>query len=153
MTSTLQRPETSKKRGPIEIIEGKNVRVPIYDAGDGKVLLAYYADGKRKLVKCQNRETGRQRAKEIIQQLVKGSAHVRTISVKEAALLDFCMSALGPLAIPLSEAIREFVDAREGFEGGERICFVGGGFGFLHPGKPKATDSSKGIFRSGGGVS
>jgi integrase len=26
--------------------------------------------------------------------------------------LDFCMSALGPLAIPLSEAIREFVDAR-----------------------------------------
>ena len=113
MISSLQRPESAKKRGPVEIVEGKNVRIPIYDAGNRKVLLAYYADGKRKLVKCQNREVGRQRAKEIIQQLVKGSAHVRTISAREAALLDFCMSALSPLAIPLSEAIREFVDARK----------------------------------------
>jgi hypothetical protein len=112
MISSLQRPESAKKRGPIEIVEGKNVRIPIYDAGNRKVLLAYYADGKRKLVKCQNREVGRQRAKEIIQQLVKGSAHIRTTSAREAALLDFCMSALGPLAISLSEAIREFVDAR-----------------------------------------
>lgn len=113
MKSNSKGKKSVKKRGPIEIVEGRNTRIPIYDAGDGKVLLAYYADGKRKLAKCQDRESGRKRAKEIIEQLVAGSAHVRTISAKEAALLDFCLTALSPIGIPLSEAIREFVDTRK----------------------------------------
>jgi integrase len=102
-----------KKRGALEIVEAKNTRVPIYDAGEGRVLLAYYADGKRRMVKCQNLKAGRKRAKEIIEQLVDGAAHVRTVTAKEAALLDFCVSVLGPLRIPLSEAVREFADARK----------------------------------------
>ena len=54
------------KRGPLELIEGKNTRIPMYDAGDGKVLLAYYVEGRRNLVKCQSLEAGRKRAKQII---------------------------------------------------------------------------------------
>jgi hypothetical protein len=54
------------KRGPLEVVEGKNTRIPMYDAGEGKVLLAYYAEGRRKLVKCQSLEAGRKRARQII---------------------------------------------------------------------------------------
>ena len=43
-----------KKRGPVEVIQGKNTRIPIYDAGAGKYIAAYYAEGKRKLVKFQS---------------------------------------------------------------------------------------------------
>lgn len=32
-------------RGPVEIVEGKNARIPIYDAGKGRVIVAYYAEG------------------------------------------------------------------------------------------------------------
>ncbi len=57
-------PEVEKeRRGPLEIIEGKNARIPIYDAGEGKVILAYYAEGKRKLVKCQSLQAGKSAGK------------------------------------------------------------------------------------------
>ena len=39
MVSSLQRPESAKKRGPIEIVEGKNVRIPIFDAGNRRCCL------------------------------------------------------------------------------------------------------------------
>ena len=113
MSAMTEAKVNGKKRGPLDIVEAKNIRIPIYDAGEGRVLLAYYADGKRRMVKCQNLKAGRQRAKEIIEQLVDGAAHIRTVSAKEAALLDFCVSALGPLRVPLSEAVREFADARK----------------------------------------
>lgn len=111
-TVSKRRPGDKKARGPIETVEAKSTSIPIYDAGRGRVLLAYYASGKRKLVKCQSLDAGRKRAREIIEQLVDGGAHVRAVTAKEAALLDFCVSALGPLQISLSEAIREFADAR-----------------------------------------
>jgi len=125
MSSSLKCPELAEKRGPIEIVEGKNTHIPIYNAGEGKVILAYYAEGQRKMVKCRSLEAGRKRAKEIIEQLVAGSAHVRTVTAKEAALLNFCVSALDPLGTSLSEAIREFVDARKILkEAGESASLV-----------------------------
>jgi hypothetical protein len=41
-------------------------RIPIYEAGAGKVLLAYSAGGMRKLVKWKSLEAGRKPAKDIL---------------------------------------------------------------------------------------
>ena len=113
MSKTCKASGKKLKRGPIEVYEGKTARIPIYDAGDGKVLLSYYAGGKRKLVKCSGLVEGRKKSKELADQLADGVAHVRPISAKQAALLEFCNEMLTPLRINLSEAIREFVDSRK----------------------------------------
>ena len=60
----IQRQE--RKAWTLGTHRGKNTRIPMYDAGDGKVLLAYYVEGRRNLVKCQSLEAGRKRAKQII---------------------------------------------------------------------------------------
>jgi hypothetical protein len=67
------------KRGSLELIEGKNTRIPMYDAGDGKVLLAYYVEGRRILVKCQSLEAGRKSAKQIMEDLTSGTGAQRTL--------------------------------------------------------------------------
>ncbi len=125
MSKTSKASGKKLKRGPIEVYEGKTARIPIYDAGDGKVLLSYYAAGKRKLVKCCGLVEGRKKAKELADQLADGVAHVRPVSAKQAALLEFCNEMLTPLRINLSEAIREFVDSRKiMFQMSERASLV-----------------------------
>ena len=113
MSRELKKSEKRKKKGPLEIYEGKTARIPIYDAGNGKVLLSYYAKGHRKLVKCSGMVEARKRAKEIADQLADGVAHVRTVTAQQAALLEFCNEMLTPLRVNLSEAVREFVDSRK----------------------------------------
>lgn len=97
--------------GPLEIIEGKNVRVPIYSAGEGKVILAYYAEGKRKLVKCQSLEAGRTRAKEIIGGLTSGNAHAASFTVRQTAAINEAIEILRPTGVALTEAARQFAEA------------------------------------------
>ena len=55
--------KTKAARGPIETIESKGVKIPLYDAGDGKVIISFYVEGKRKLVKCKSVEAARVEAK------------------------------------------------------------------------------------------
>ena len=105
--------KSAGKRGPLEIVESKNISVPMYDAGNGKVLLAYYAEGKRKLVKCKNRESGRKRAKELIEELASGSAHVATFTPKEAAAVNTAVDILRPHDIALTEAARQIAEANQ----------------------------------------
>lgn len=105
--------ESSEKRGPLEVVESKGVRIPIYDAGNGKVLLSYYAEGKRKLVKCKNHESGRKRAKELVEELAKGTAHVAAFTPKEAAVVNAAVDILHPLDIGLAEAARQVATAKE----------------------------------------
>jgi len=113
MSKTPKASKGKNKRGPIEIYGGKTARIPIYDAGNGKVLLSYYAKGQRRLVKCSGLVEARKRAKEIADQLADGVAHVRTVTAQQAALLEFCNEMLSPLRVNLSEAVREFVDSRK----------------------------------------
>lgn len=98
-------------RGPVEIIEGKNARIPIYDAGEGKVILAYYAEGKRKLVKCQSLEAGRTRAKEIIGSLTSGNAHAASFTVRQTAAINEAIEILQPTRVAFTEAARQFAEA------------------------------------------
>lgn len=105
-------PKAKKEtRGPLEIVEGKNARIPIYDAGDGKVILAYYAEGKRKLVKCQSLPAGKSRAKEIIEKLTTGNAHVESFTVRQTAAINEAIEILQPTRVTLTEAARQFADA------------------------------------------
>ncbi len=105
--------KNSVKRGPLDIVEAKNIRIPLYDAGNGKVLLAYYAEGHRKLVKCKSVDDGRRRAKELIQELASGTAHVGTLTPKEAAAVNTAVDLLRPHDIPLTEAARQIAAANE----------------------------------------
>jgi len=95
----------------VEIVEGKNARIPIYDAGDGKVILTYYAEGKRKLVKCQSLQAGRARAKEIIGELATGNAHVESFTVRQTAAINEAIEILQPTRVTLTEAARQFAEA------------------------------------------
>jgi hypothetical protein len=99
------------KRGPLEVVEGKNTRIPMYDAGEGKVLLAYYAEGRRKLVKCQSLEAGRKRAKEIIESLTSGNAHVGNFTARQTAAINDAVEILRSTNVSLTEAARQFAEA------------------------------------------
>jgi integrase len=99
------------KRGPLEVVEGKNTRIPMYDAGEGKVLLAYYAEGRRKLVKCQSLEAGRKRAKEIIESLTSGNAHVGNFTARQTAAINDAVEILRPTGVSFTEAARQFAEA------------------------------------------
>ena len=66
----MKRPRNAtkaKERGPVEIIKEKTSSIPIYDAGGGRYIAAYYAEGKRRLVKFKSLEAAKAGAKEIIQ--------------------------------------------------------------------------------------
>ena len=103
----------AKKRGPVEVIQGKNTRIPIYDAGAGKYIAAYYAEGKRKLVKFQSLEAAKRGAKEIIEKLTTGIAHVATFTPKQTAAINDAADALRPTGVTLTEAARQFAEAHK----------------------------------------
>ena len=105
------------KRGPLELVEGRNTRIPIYDAGEGKVLLAYYVEGRRKLVKCQSLEAGKKRAKQIIEDLTSGSAHVGNFTARQTAVINDAVEILRPTGVSLTEAARQFAEAHRLLEG------------------------------------
>jgi hypothetical protein len=102
----------TKKRGPVEVIQGKNTRIPIYDAKAGKFIAAYYAEGKRKLVKFQSLEAAKRGAKEIIEKLTTGIAHVATFTPKQTAAINDAADILKPTGVTLTEAVRQFAEAQ-----------------------------------------
>jgi integrase len=83
----------------------------MYDAGDGKVLLAYYVEGRRKLVKCLSLEAGRKRAREIIEDLTSGNAHVGSFTARQTAAINDAVEILRPSGVSLTEAARQFAEA------------------------------------------
>lgn len=105
------------RKGPLEIVEGKNARIPIYDIGEGRVMLAYYAEGKRKLVKCQSLAAGKVKAREIITKLTNGNAHVENFTVRQTAAINEAIEILQPTRIPLTEAARQFAEAHTLLDG------------------------------------
>jgi integrase len=111
----------AKGRGPVEIIKEKTTSIPIYDAGDGKYIAAYYAEGKRRLVKYKSLEAAKAGAKEIIQTLTTGVAHVATFTPKETASINDAVDILAPLEISLTEAVRQFAEAHKVLGGGSIV--------------------------------
>ena len=101
----------------MEIIKEKTTSIPIYDAGDGKFIAAYYAEGKRRLVKYKSLEAAKTGAREIIKTLTTGVAHVAAFSPKETASINDAVDILKPIGISLVDAVRQFADSHKVLNG------------------------------------
>jgi integrase len=120
----MKRPRNASKakgRGPVEIIKGKTSSIPIYDAGGGRFIAAYYAEGKRRMVKYKSLEAAKTGAKEIIQTLTTGVAHVAAFTPKETAYINEAVDILAPLEISLTNAVRQFAEAHKILRGGSIV--------------------------------
>jgi len=105
-----------KKRGPVEIIEGKGVKVPVYYSpyrNTESYLLAYYTEGKRRRERAPSIEAARRRSKELVEELSTGTAHVASFTPKEAAAVNTAVDILFPYDIALTEAARQVAAAKE----------------------------------------
>ena len=103
--------DEKQKKGPVEIIKEKTTSIPIYDAGDGRYIATYYAEGRRKLVKYKSLEAAKAGARDIIKTLTTGTAHVAAFSPKETASINDAIEILAPCGVALTEAARQYADA------------------------------------------
>jgi integrase len=102
------------RAGPVAIVESKTSRIPIYAGqhhGKRSFLLAYYADGARKRERFPTLEAARKRAKEKIQELSKGTAHVGTLTPRQVAVVTDAVEILKGINVPLSQVAREYAEA------------------------------------------
>ncbi len=105
-----------RKDNAVEVVESKGIRIPIYSApvnGYGSFLLAYYQEGVRKRERAKTLELARARARELIDKLADGSAHVIALTPKQQANLSESLDILQSLGGQISflEAIRRYADA------------------------------------------
>jgi integrase len=102
------------RAGPVEIVESKTSRIPIYAGqhyGKQSFLIAYYADGARKRERFPTLHAARKRAKEKIQELSKGTAHVGTLTPRQVAVVTDAVEILKGINVPLSQVAREYAHA------------------------------------------
>ena len=110
----------TKRRGPLETIEGKGVNIPIYYApyrGTDSYFLAYYAEGKRKFERAPSLEAARKRGRALIEDLASGTAHVASFTPTQTAAINEAVEILRPHGVSLTEAVRQFSDARSRLAG------------------------------------
>lgn len=98
---------------PKKIALGK---VKIYRTG-ASFTLAYYADNIRKREVRANLADARARAIEINRDLEQGRGHVRSFTLEETATINAALENLREIRVPLSSAIRDFVEAHRLLEG------------------------------------
>ena len=117
----MEREQTEEKeRGPIAVIEGKGVRIPIYSApyrDTASFQLSYYASGQRKRERAPSLEEAKKRAKQLVEELSAGKAHAVTFSPKQAAAITDAVEILGPLGVSLTEVARQFAEAHKILDG------------------------------------
>jgi hypothetical protein len=102
------------KRGPIEVIENKGVKIPIYFSpirGAQSYQLAFCKAGKRKRERTGELEVARKRARELIEELASGAAHFGTFTPRQTVMINEIVEMLKPLNVPLTEAVRQFAEA------------------------------------------
>lgn len=110
MSSTVKK----EKRGPVETIEGKGIKIPIYYSpirGMESYQLSFYKSGKRDRERVVSLEAGRTRAKELIEELSEGTAHVAAFTPKQTASINDAVEILRPTRVSLTEAARQFAEA------------------------------------------
>lgn len=110
----------AKTRGPVAVVEGKGVKIPIYLSpyrDTESFLLAYYAGGQRKRERAPSLEEAKKRAKELIGELAVGKPHVATFTLKQTAAITDAVEILGPLGISITDVARQFAEAHKILEG------------------------------------
>ena len=104
--------------GPIEFVRAKGVEIPIYFSpvgGRDYFLVSYYSDGQRKRDRAgKTVEEARAYAKEKIEELAKGTAHVGgTLTPRQLAVVTDVVEVLKPTGVSLSQVAREYAQAYE----------------------------------------
>lgn len=111
----MSRTTREKRRGPVESVEGRGISIPVYFSpyrGTDSYLVAYYAEGQRKRERAPSLEAARRRGRQLIEELSTGIAHVTAFSPKETAAINEVVEILRPLRVSLTEAVRQFADAK-----------------------------------------
>jgi len=101
-------------RGPVEVVEFKGVKVPVYLTpafGKESYTLSYYANGKRIRERAGTLEEARRQAKDKIKDLTEGTAHVGNFTPKQTATISDAMDVLKEIGVPLSQVAREYAEA------------------------------------------
>lgn len=114
--ATIIPKDSKSERGPLEIIEGKGIKVPIYLAlrrGEESYLLAYYKEGRRKMERVASIEDARRRAKTLIDELSAGKVHVTTFSLKQTAAITDAVEIISPFKLSITEVARQFAEAQK----------------------------------------
>ncbi len=112
----MKKPTKSTKKGPFEFVEGNGTKIPIYAVthhGKESFLLAYYADGKRKMERAPSIDAARQQARAKIKSLSTGAAHVGTLTPRQTAVVSDAVEILRGVGVSLSEAARQFAEAHK----------------------------------------
>ena len=110
----LTSPKAKSERGPITVVEGKGVKIPIYFSprrGETSHILAYYAEGRRKRERVSALDEAKKRAKRLIEELSAGKAHVASFTLKQTAAITDAVEILRPLGIGITEVARQFAEA------------------------------------------
>jgi integrase len=98
----------------VEVVESKASKIPIYAGmhhGKESFLIAYYADGARKRERFPTIEDARKRAKEKIEELAKGTAHVGAFTPRQIVAVIDAVDLLKGIGVSLSQVAREYVEA------------------------------------------
>ncbi len=108
------KPKNKPERGPIAVIEGKGVKIPIYLSprrGKESYLLAYYAEGNRKRERISGLEEAKKRARKLIDDLALGKVHVATFTLKQTMAITDAVEILRPTGVSITEVARQFAEA------------------------------------------
>jgi len=113
--ATIIPKDSKSERGPLEIIEGKGTKIPIYLAlrrGEESFLLAYYKEGRRKMERVASIEDARRRAKVLIDELAAGKVHVTSFTLKQTAAIMDALEIIQPFNVGLTDVARQYAEAR-----------------------------------------
>ena len=108
------KPKNKPERGPIAVIEGKGMKIPIYLSprrDEESYLLAYYAEGNRKRERISGLEEAKKRARKLIDDLAVGKVHVATFTLKQTMAITGAVEILRPTGVSITEVARQFAEA------------------------------------------
>lgn len=120
MPQTTTTAPPPKEAGPVDFIESRGVRIPIYlNPRRGKVsyLVTYFAKGERKRERVSNLADARKRAKALVPELLEGEVHVSSFTLKQTAAITDAVEILAPLHVSITEVARQYAHAHKILEG------------------------------------
>ena len=98
------------------VVKVGSITARIYPASVGTReawLVRYYVGGEPKTVRAPTLEVARSRARRALKDIGTGTAHIRSLTLKESAGVDAAISKLQPIGVPLLEAVADYVAARK----------------------------------------
>jgi integrase len=102
------------KNGPIEVVESKTSRIPIYGGvhhGRESFMISYYAGGQRKRERFYSLQEARSQAKAKMKELNAGTVHVDRFTPRQIDGVIDAVEVLKGIGVSLSQVAQEYVEA------------------------------------------